>query len=61
MDGFHKLIIMGISASVGLTVFLFNIEWSVITNLQTDVSIVREDVAYIKGVIESWNESYPSP
>jgi len=50
---------MGITASVGLTIFLFNIEWSVITGLQTDVSIVREDVAYIKGVLEAWTETYP--
>jgi len=58
MDGFHKLIIMGISASVGLTMFLFGLEWDIITSLQKDVTVVREDVAYIKGIIESWDEIY---
>jgi len=57
MDGFHKLIIMGITASVGLTMFLFQvIEWPAIVALQEDVTIIREDVGYIKGIIEAWNE-----
>jgi len=54
MDGFHKLIIMGISASVSLTVFLFGLEWDIITGLQEDVTVVREDVAYIKGSIDRY-------
>ena len=59
MDGFHKLLIMGISASVGLTMFLFQvIEWPAIIGLQEDTTIIREDVAYIKGIIESWDELY---
>ena len=49
MDGFHKLIIMGISASIGLTLFLFNIQWEAVTGLQNDVTIVRESVARIEG------------
>ena len=53
------MIIMGISASVGLTMFLFNLEWDVITNLQSDIGVVKEDVAYIKGVLEAWTEGYP--
>jgi len=57
MDAFHKLLIMGISASVGLTLFLFNLEWDIILGLQTDVTVVREDVAYIKGQIDKyWTE-----
>jgi len=64
VDGFHKLLIMGISASVGLTLFLFQvIEWPAIIGLQEDVTIIREDVAYIKGSItsiEAWyNSSNP--
>jgi len=51
---------MGISASVGLTMFLFGLEWEIIIGLQEDVTIVREDVAYIKGTIEAWTISnYP--
>jgi len=50
---------MGITASVGLTMFLFNIGWEFMQGVAGDVSIVREDVAYIKGVIESWAEGYP--
>jgi len=52
---------MGISGVAALTLFLFNFEWTAITNLQTDVGIVREDVAYIKGQIEAWSETYVTP
>lgn len=51
MDGFHKLLIMGISASIGLTLFLFNLDWGVIQTIQADVGVVREDVAFIKGLL----------
>ena len=54
MDRFHQMIIMGISASVGLTVFLFGIEWDFLTGLSEDVSVVREDVAYMKGLMENY-------
>ena len=58
MDGFHKLIIMGISASVGLSIFLFNLGWDVILGLQDDVTVIGQDVAYIKGRIELWDSNY---
>ncbi len=51
----HKFLLLGISASIGLTMFVFN----VVMGLSDDVSIVREDVGYIKGVISSWEENYP--
>jgi len=41
---------MGISASVGLTMFVFTF----VLGLAADVTIVREDVAYIKGILDSW-------
>ena len=49
---------MGIGASIGLTLFLFQvIEWPAIVELQSDVTIIREDVAYIKGQIDKyWTE-----
>lgn len=54
MDSFHKMIILGISASVGLTVFVFNI----VLGLSDDVTAVREDVAYIKGTLDAyWAEA----
>jgi len=52
---------MGITASIGLTMFLFNIGWEFSQGIANDVGIVREDVAYIKGVIETWSETYVSP
>ena len=42
---------MGISASVGLTLFLFGLNWEVIQTIQEDVTVVREDVAFIKGLL----------
>ena len=54
MDNFHKLLTMGITASIGLTVLLFNLEWDIIIGLQEDVVVIREDVAYIKGTINNW-------
>lgn len=51
---------MGISASVGLTVFLFGIGWDFMQNVAGDVTVVREDVAYIKGVISTWDAEYPN-
>ena len=44
----HKYLLLGISASIGLTMFLF----SFVLGLAEDVSVVREDVAYIKGVLD---------
>jgi len=59
MDGFHKLLIMGISASVGLTLFLFQvIEWPAIVALQEDSTIIRESVARIEGKLDTyWNNT----
>ena len=42
-----KYLLLGISASIGLTIFLFNI----VLGLAEDVSAVRVDVGYIKGVL----------
>lgn len=44
----HKYLLLGISSSIGLTMFLF----SIVMGLAEDVSVVREDVAYIKGVLD---------
>ena len=49
MDRFHQLLIMGIGASVGLTILLFQLQWEVVIALQDDVTIVRESVARIEG------------
>ncbi len=50
------MLIMGISASIGLTLFLFNIQWDAVTGLQDDVTIVRESVARIEGgLTRYWN------
>ncbi len=51
MDNFHKMIVMGITAVAGLTVLLFNFEMTMIIGLQEDVGVIREDVGYIKGVL----------
>ena len=48
------MLIMGISASVGLTIFLFTLQWEIVTALQSDVTVVREDVAYIKGSLDRY-------
>jgi len=56
VDGFHKLIIMGISASVGLTMFLFGLGWDFMQGVADDVTVVREDVAFIKGILARWEE-----
>ena len=52
---------MGISASVGLTVLLFNIGFGVVMDVTEDVTVIREDVAYIKGKIEAWDANYENP
>ncbi len=54
MDGFHKLLVMGISASVGLTMFLFGLDYDLTIGIQEDVSVVREDVAYMKGLMNRY-------
>ena len=55
----HKYLLLGISAAIGLTIFLFNFEWAVITGIEEDVATIQQDVGYIKGVIASWDENYP--
>ncbi len=45
---------MGISASVGLTLFLFGLNWDVIQTIQGDVTVVREDIAYIRGSLDAY-------
>jgi len=61
----HKFLIMGIIAGVSLTTFLFGITNQDIRDIRDDRDIdtgyiieIKEDVAYIKGVIETWDELY---
>ena len=48
---------MGITASVGLTMFLFGLGWDFMQGVATDVTVVREDVAFIKGTLARWEEA----
>ena len=48
------MIVLGIGAVAALTVLLFNFEWTVVLGLQEDVTVIREDVAYIKGSLDRY-------
>lgn len=50
----YKFMIIGLNGAIGLTLFLFNLSWNEITAIGTDVDIVREDVAYIKGQLDRY-------
>ncbi len=53
----HKLFIYGLIAAVSLTVFLFQLSWTEIMGIGEDVSVVKEDVAYIRGQMDRyWTE-----
>jgi len=52
-NGTHKLLVMGIVASVGFTVYISGILFGAVTGIQTDVKSLIEEVGYIKGMINS--------
>lgn len=54
----HTWLIRGISASIGLTLFLAGWLWFGLTEVSNDVDTILSDIGYIKGVISQW-ESYP--
>ncbi len=64
----HKFLIWGIIAAVSLTTFLFGVTNQDIREIRDNREIdteriidIKEDVGYIKGVIQAWNETYGNP
>lgn len=62
-DNVHKYLIMGIIAGVSLTTFLFGLTTDDIREIREDIDSngehitdIKEDVGYIRGVLESWEE-----
>jgi len=51
-NGTHKLLLMGIVASVSFTVYIAGILMGAVTGIQTDIKGLIEDVGYIKGVLD---------
>lgn len=51
-DQIHKLLVVGIVASVSFTVYIAGLLFGAVTGLQTDVKGLLEDVGYIKGVLD---------
>ena len=54
----YKFVVLGLSAAIGLSIFLFNLSWMEITAIADDVGVVKEDVAYIKGIVSTWPNDY---
>jgi hypothetical protein len=50
----HRLFIYGLIGAVSLTVLLFQLSWSEITSIGSDVGVVKEDVAYMKGLMDRY-------
>jgi len=50
-DASHKLLIMGIVASVSFTVYIAGILFGTMTGVQNDVKGMIEDIGYIKGML----------
>ena len=58
----HKFFVYGIMGAISLTIFLFGLAWTEIGIIGEDVSVVREDVAYIKGQLDTyWPEISNEP
>lgn len=51
-DQIHKLLVVGIVASVSFTVYIAGLLFGTLTELQGDVKGLLEDVGYIKGVLD---------
>jgi len=51
-NGTHKLLLMGIVASVGFTVYIAGILFGTVNGIQTDVKSLIEEVGYIKGILD---------
>lgn len=54
----HRLFVYGLAAVASLTVLLFQLSWTEITSIGNNVDVVREDVAYMKGLMDRyWTET----
>lgn len=51
-NGTHKLLLMGIVASVSFTVYISGILFGAVTGIENDVKVLIQDIGYIKGVID---------
>jgi len=51
-NGTHKLLLMGIVASVSFTVYIAGMLFGAVTGIQTDVKGLLEEIGYIKGVLD---------
>jgi len=54
----HRLLILGIAASVSFTIYVAGLLFGEVNALNQNVDKLLEDVGYIKGVISKW-ETYP--
>ena len=53
----HKILLLGIGASLSFTVFVASWFGAGIAEVSNDVDKLLEDVGYIKGVLSSWQAS----
>ena len=51
-NGTHKLLLMGIIASVSFTVYISGILFGAVTGIESYVKALLQEVGYIKGVID---------
>lgn len=54
----HKILLIGIGASLSFTIFVSSIVFTQIESLADNVNSLVADVGYIKGVISNWS-TYP--
>jgi hypothetical protein len=57
-DNSHRILLIGISASLSFTVFVAGIIFGELGHINDDVDVLLTDVGYIRGVIDSWDEGY---
>ena len=56
----HRILLLGIAASLSFTVFVSGILFGQIEEVSNDVDTLLADVGYIRGVVDSWNKTnYP--
>ena len=53
----HKILLLGIAASLSFTVFVASWFGASIAEVSNDVDKLLEDVGYIKGVLSQWEQS----